>query len=118
MRCGDTVKHGPTGETWTVAYADGDRMSSTSGRTPIAWSARPRTTLSSALGDGWADFRPLGRSAGLANITATTKAGLVDHERIDGPHLAASTANLLAHRAARDEFGVQLTSVFGAMRHE
>ena len=24
MRAGDTVKHGPTGETWTVAYADHD----------------------------------------------------------------------------------------------
>lgn len=27
MRCGDTVKHLPTGETWQVAYVDGDRMS-------------------------------------------------------------------------------------------
>lgn len=27
MRTGDHVKHGPTGETWVVAYVDGDRMS-------------------------------------------------------------------------------------------
>lgn len=26
MRTGDTVKHRPTGETWTVAYVDGDYM--------------------------------------------------------------------------------------------
>jgi hypothetical protein len=25
-RAGDTVKHGPTGETWLVAYVDGDRL--------------------------------------------------------------------------------------------
>lgn len=27
IRCGDTVKHGPTGETWLVRYVDGDRLS-------------------------------------------------------------------------------------------
>ena len=26
MRAGDRVKHGPTGETWIVAYVDGDYM--------------------------------------------------------------------------------------------
>lgn len=26
MRCGDTVKHKPTGETWTVSYVDGDNL--------------------------------------------------------------------------------------------
>lgn len=25
-RAGDTVHHGPTGEDWTVAYVDGDRL--------------------------------------------------------------------------------------------
>ena len=31
MRTGDTVKHRPTGETWTVAYVDGDRLA------PCGW---------------------------------------------------------------------------------
>lgn len=26
MRCGDVVKHNPTGEEWIVAYVDGDRL--------------------------------------------------------------------------------------------
>lgn len=26
IRCGDSVKHGPTGETWLVAYVDGDYL--------------------------------------------------------------------------------------------
>ncbi len=26
MRAGDTVKHGPTGETWIVAAVEGDRL--------------------------------------------------------------------------------------------
>lgn len=26
MRCGDKVKHGPTGETWVVAYVDGEYL--------------------------------------------------------------------------------------------
>lgn len=32
MRAGDTVKHGPTGETWVVAYVRGEHM---------AWSGWP-----------------------------------------------------------------------------
>ena len=26
IRCGDHVKHGPTGETWTVAYVEGNYL--------------------------------------------------------------------------------------------
>src|SRR5436309_3154814 len=26
FRCGDHVKHGPTGETWVVAHVDGERL--------------------------------------------------------------------------------------------
>jgi hypothetical protein len=26
FRCGDVVKHGPTGEEWLVAYCDGDDL--------------------------------------------------------------------------------------------
>lgn len=27
MKCGDTVKHRPTGETWTVAFVEGENLS-------------------------------------------------------------------------------------------